>query len=242
MEARFTLAKKGSKTVSVKGADSSNRCTIMLGANANGEKLLPYIVFKGMKGGRISQEISQQLKEGYPDDVVLAVQENAWFDEEIMLDWIENCWKKHTVEIDDKQMYYLILDSFAVHMTSKVREAFSRCNTEIDYVPEGFTSRLQVMDVGVNKPFKGYIRDEFDDWLVANSGKKIKPTRQVVSNWIRSAFNSVSKATLDNSWRRAMDLSISNDNDEETTMEDDDDDDFLILSPFTVGEVLTNER
>jgi hypothetical protein len=73
IEARFTLAKKGSKTVSVKGADLSNLCTIMLGASASGEKLLQYIVFKEMIGGRISQEISQQQKEGYPDDVVLAI-------------------------------------------------------------------------------------------------------------------------------------------------------------------------
>jgi hypothetical protein len=58
METRFTLAKKGSKTVSVKGADSSNHCTIMLGASVSGEKLLPYIFFKGMKGGCISQEIT----------------------------------------------------------------------------------------------------------------------------------------------------------------------------------------
>jgi DDE superfamily endonuclease len=88
-------------------------------------------------------------------------------------------------------MYYLILDSFVVHMTSKVREAFSRSKTEIDYVPEGFTSRLQVMDVGVNKSFKIYIRVAFDDWLVANSERRIKPTRQVVSNWFKTAFKSL---------------------------------------------------
>jgi hypothetical protein len=61
MEARLTLAKKGSKTVSVKGTALSNCCTIMLGASASGEKLLPYIAFKGMSGGHSSQEITQQL-------------------------------------------------------------------------------------------------------------------------------------------------------------------------------------
>jgi DDE superfamily endonuclease len=158
-----------------------------------------------------------------------------------MLDWIENCWKKQTMEKDNKQMLHLLLDSFAAHMTFKVREAFSRYNTEIDYVLEGFTSRLQVMDVGVNIPFKGYIRGEFDDWLVATSGKRIKPTLQVVSNWIKKAFESVSKTTLDNSWRQAMDLTNSDDHGGETTVEDDDVDDFLFLSPFTVGEVSLNE-
>jgi DDE superfamily endonuclease len=46
------------------------------------------------------------------------------------------------------------------------------CNTEVNYIPEGYASRLQVMDVGVNKPFKGYIKNELDDWLVANQKNK----------------------------------------------------------------------
>jgi DDE superfamily endonuclease len=65
-------------------------------------------------------------------------------------------WKRQKTNVN------LSLDSFAIYMTSKVQVTFSRCNTEIDFLPEGFTSRLQVMDVGANKPFKGYIRDEFD--------------------------------------------------------------------------------
>jgi DDE superfamily endonuclease len=74
--------------VSVKGADSTNRCTIMLGCSLSGEKLDSYIVLKGTKGGWISQEIKHP--DGYANNVVLAVQENAWFDESIMLDWIES--------------------------------------------------------------------------------------------------------------------------------------------------------
>jgi hypothetical protein len=49
-------------------------CTIMSGASASGEKLLPYIVLKGMKGGPIGPETSQQQKEGYTDDVAHAIQ------------------------------------------------------------------------------------------------------------------------------------------------------------------------
>jgi hypothetical protein len=47
---------------------------------------------------------------------------------------------------------------------------------------------------------------------------------------------------LDNSWRQALNLSSSNDNEGEIKMEDDDVDDFLVLSPFTVGEVLMSKN
>jgi DDE superfamily endonuclease len=86
-----------------------------------------------------------------------------------------------------------------------VRDAFSKCRTEIDYVPRGYTSRLQVMDVGVNKPFKCYACNIFDDWLVQHDTKK--PTRQDVSMWISTAWEEVKEETLVNSWRRAMELS-----------------------------------
>jgi hypothetical protein len=54
--------------------------------------------FQGMKGVPICQEISQQQKEEYFDDVVLSIQENIWFYDDITLDWIENCWKMCAVE------------------------------------------------------------------------------------------------------------------------------------------------
>jgi hypothetical protein len=46
---------------------------------------------------------------------------------------------------------YLLMDKFSSHMMDKVRMAMYACNTEIDFVPGGYTSKLQVvMDVGLN--------------------------------------------------------------------------------------------
>jgi hypothetical protein len=98
------------------------------------------------------------------------------------------------------------------------------------------------VDAGVNKPFKGYIKNEFDDWLVTNSGKKNKPTRQTVCNWVKRAYDSVSTSTLISSCCRATDLKTSadmrEDEEDDEVMRDDDsgEDDFLILSLFLVDE------
>jgi hypothetical protein len=60
------------------------------------------------------------------------------------------------------------------------------------------------MDVGVNKPFKHYARNKFDDWMVENENRK--PTRQDVSWWVAGAWDDIKDDTFAKSWRRAMDL------------------------------------
>ena len=95
MEGRYTLEGRGTKIITVQEAATSSRTTVMLGRAMDCTKMPPYIVYKGIFKGHIATEFTNSIESGYPEDVVLVVQENAWFDEAIMLDWIENCWKKH---------------------------------------------------------------------------------------------------------------------------------------------------
>jgi hypothetical protein len=62
-----TYAPQGSKTVSIKGADSSSRCTIMFGASMSDKELSPFVIFKGKYccTGHIRREIDR--RDGYPD-------------------------------------------------------------------------------------------------------------------------------------------------------------------------------
>jgi DDE superfamily endonuclease len=74
-------------------------------------------------------------------------------------------WK---LSISCNKIVYLILDECQSQLTAEVRKAFPDCNTEMDLIPGGYTSRLQPMDVGLNKPFKGYVNDNFTDHLIKN--------------------------------------------------------------------------
>jgi DDE superfamily endonuclease len=196
----FTYAKRGSRTVSIKGTDSSQRCTVMLGGNLAGGKLLPFIIFKGAntRTGHILKEIEKG--EGYPEDIRYGVQAKAWMDETLMLEWVEKVWKP---EVEGKGVTYLILDECRTHLTIAVRNAFTKCRTEVELIPGGYTSKLQPMDVGINKPFKNFIRAEFHDWLVVNRNRKTRPSRQEVSWWVREAWNNVSDSVVRNSFRGA---------------------------------------
>jgi DDE superfamily endonuclease len=58
---------------------------MMLSASKTGKKIIPYIVFKGKNTstGFVVKELKKRI------DVEMTVQEHAWFDEVVMVDWIE---------------------------------------------------------------------------------------------------------------------------------------------------------
>ena len=69
-----------------------------------------------------------------------------------MLFWIENVWVKRTRLSNPQSL--LVLDSFSAHIVESVKRRFREKNTDIAVIPGGLTSRLQPLDVSVNKSFK----------------------------------------------------------------------------------------
>ncbi len=67
-----TLDNVGVKTVTIAGTGASAWCTFLLGVTLRGEKLPPFIIFKGMPNGRVAQEVSQ-----VDSNVVCTVQKNT---------------------------------------------------------------------------------------------------------------------------------------------------------------------
>jgi transposase-like protein len=213
LEAKDTWATKGCKSVPVAAAETSARATIMLGTNATGTvKLPPFIVFKGSskRTGRVLREL--QVGEGYPEGCHYTCQEKAWFNEEIMLQWIDTVWRPH-VESRGSRLTYLLMDEFAVHLTASVEQAFVSLNTEVEIIPGGYTSKLQAMDVGINKPFKNHCRKQFQIWLEqnqTNDGTTVKPHRKDAAKWAKYAWDQITPRTIRKTWNHIgyMDLPI----------------------------------
>jgi DDE superfamily endonuclease len=93
MEGSYTWAETGTKNVPIRGADSTQRLTVLLCANMEGGKVAPYLIFKGKDGdrGRVRREVLAPPA-GYPVSCIYAVQAKAWMDEDKMLDWIRRVW------------------------------------------------------------------------------------------------------------------------------------------------------
>ena len=68
-------------------------------------------------------------------------------------------------------------------MTSKVLQALSKLNTTVLFIPAGYTAKLQVLDIGINIPFKICNRWLFEEYIIENMGNdSIILTRQNASH------------------------------------------------------------
>ncbi len=90
------------------------------------------------------------------------------------------------------------MDSCAVHETAANKETLGNHGTKVLYIPRGFTSRLQGLDVGVNKPFKHYMRQQFETFMLSNGQKN---ERLHIIRWMIGPWERITKETITNSWR-----------------------------------------
>jgi hypothetical protein len=58
---------------------------------------------------------------------------------------------------------------------------------------------LKILDKRVNTPFKGYLRDEFERWMIAN-GSRRKPLWAEVAQWISIAWSKMTREAIINTW------------------------------------------
>jgi hypothetical protein len=82
-----TIDVKGARTVHMQmGADNSKRCTVAFTVMASGRKTAPMIVYPAVPGGVIER---RELPT-HPTGMHYTVQKKGWFDECVMLEWVNN--------------------------------------------------------------------------------------------------------------------------------------------------------
>jgi hypothetical protein len=66
--------------------------------------------------------------------------------------------KKRHWTAREKLTVLMYLDSFRGHLVDAVKHRFEEKNTNLAIIPGGLTSKLQPLDVCINKPFKSKVR------------------------------------------------------------------------------------
>jgi hypothetical protein len=184
-----TLAGRGEKTIGCATTGSSSRCTVLLGVTMDGEKLPSYIIFKGANTPRSlikkeSNDVEARTKYGYHEGHFYTIQPKAWMEQYHMLDWVNCMWEQYTKgSRRDVRDTHLLMNEFSVHLVRSVCNSINKCGTEVEFIPGCYMVCLQILDKWVTTPFKGYLRDEFERWMMAN-GSRRKPMRAEVSRWI----------------------------------------------------------
>ena len=175
-----TLDVKGKKTIKIRTSGSEKRhTTVCVTVTSDGDMLPPMIIFKGKRA----------LKLRHPLGVQVEVQERGWVDQLIMKEWIQKIWFPYT----KKQSALLVLDSFRVHLTEETKKLLKSYNTDIVFIPGGCTSKIQPVDVTINKPFKSLLRESWCDYMQdkvkEESSDRIQaPSKQIVLDWVVSGW------------------------------------------------------
>ena len=58
-------------------------------------------------------------------------------------------------------------DQFKAHVTESTERLATKLETHLTVIPGGSTSQLKPLDVSVNKPFKGFVHEEWAKWIEA---------------------------------------------------------------------------
>ena len=85
-----------------------------------------------------------------PSGIKIAAQVKGWMDSDIMGKWFESVVLPYT----KGRRALLVLDSFSAHQTAEFLELATRNNVDVAIIPGGYTSKVQPVDVSLNKPLK----------------------------------------------------------------------------------------
>ena len=190
---RTTLSKIGERSVNACISGHSGRCTAILACTMSGIKLPAMVIWQGVPNGRIAREVLGQLFAR--DNIKHTVQVRGWMDSDKYQLWV----REVLVPYLNGRYGYLLQDQFSVHMKEENIATTQRAGVEVDFIPVGYTACLQVLDKGVNKPFKQFIRDHSIAWL-QEAPQGAKPNCLDVTNWISNSWNQISAETITNTW------------------------------------------
>ncbi len=158
-------------------------------------------MFTGTPDGHITKRELPSLQE----DLVYACQKKAWFDEAVMIKWIDDVLAPDVRTAPAGVVPIIFLDSFSVHLKGSVVNKIQDLGVQVEFIPPGCTGLLQPVDVGFNKAFKAKLRTEYNGWLLEqNPDLPTIPgtTHRDVSNWIIAPEKAVTDETIKNSWRK----------------------------------------
>jgi hypothetical protein len=67
----------------------------------------------------------------------------------------------------------------------------------VEFIPGGCTRYLHILDKGVSNPFKGYLREEFERWMIMNSSHH-QPMWANIAHWIVHAWSKETRGGIAN--------------------------------------------
>jgi hypothetical protein len=174
------LARKGDRTVAMRGLGDKRRVTIVAACSAAGNMLPPQLVLKGKRHQSLPK-LNMQDRHYYSWHFALNPA-SYWSNQETMRHWVTKILRpylretKQRLGLDGNQKSVLILDCWSVHRSKEFREYIEQqCpDVVILYVPASCTSKGQVVDLVVNWPMKNAGCSAFEDDVMEQVDKQLR--------------------------------------------------------------------
>ncbi|KAF4093698.1 hypothetical protein AMELA_G00004910 [Ameiurus melas] len=188
-----TVQKTGTSTVSIRTTgNEKSSFTVVLGCQANGQKLPPMVIFKRKTLPR----------EKFPAGVIIKANPKGWMDEEKMSEWLREVYVRRPDGFSHKSPSLLICDSIRAHLTDTVKTQVKQTNSELAIIPGGLTKELQPLDIGVTRSFKVKLRAAWEHWMTegehtfTKTGKQRWASYATICQWIVDAWAKVSVSSI----------------------------------------------
>lgn len=210
MPNNVTINDIGSKTVGIRTCGYEKSCfTVVLACMADGSKLPPMIIFKLKNVPRLR----------FPPGVIVRANEKGWMNETEMMYWTDAIWNNRTPCAMNLRSL-LVMDSFKGHLVPPVKNKLLKKNTNIAIIPGGLTSKLQPLDVSINKSFKAKIRSMYNEWIsheikeLTPAGRIKRPPYDVIAEWVQRSWDAIDPQLIKCSFK-CCGISVSSDGSEE---------------------------
>ena len=163
-----TYETKGEKTVPVIAAEDKRQITVVLASSMNGNMLPLQFVFQG-ETARCLPPVTPAIVAA---EAHLTHSSNHWSNLETMKQYVkEIIVPYYNKQIEENRLaanskLMLVLDAWSVHRSEEFRLHLRMHYPYIwlVFVPANCTSKLQVADVALQRPFKHGVRQRFDQW------------------------------------------------------------------------------
>jgi hypothetical protein len=101
--------------------------------------------------------------------------------------------------------------------------------TKLAVIPGGLTSQLQPLDISINKPFKGFMKEKWNRWMQSSdfketpTGRRQNPTISKVCEWVKNLWDAMKTEIVFKPFKKCG-ISNSRDGTEDNLLFEDSDD------------------
>ena len=167
LDRQRTLELVGACTLKIrKSTCDTKRERLAVTIRASGRMQNPGLVFKCMPGGRVATRDFATN----PCGCIYACQSSAWMYKVVMLQWVEQVLKPYILVVFRYCSSFLLdsflLDSYKCHMMASVVTHINELGVKVQHIPGGCTGLCQPVDIGVTKPLKYELRNQWESWMI----------------------------------------------------------------------------